>query len=110
MMILKPLAPWALSLAVAGMLLSLPGCGGSASPGPGSAEAAPVIVAQPSDAEVDEGRSATLSVEATGGGSLSYQWARKSAITAPSATLNLSDWTQFAYTVTGTTERLGEHH
>lgn len=77
MLTMKRLAHWASSLAVLGLLVLSPGCGGGGGGStPAPVEAAPSITSQPADVEVNEGQTATLSVTASGGGTFSYQWKR----------------------------------
>ncbi len=57
-----------------GCSLALTGCGGSG--GGGTTSQAPVVGTQPASSTLLEGSAATLSVVATGSGTLTYQWQR----------------------------------
>lgn len=63
-------------LLLAGLLFALSGCGGG-STGSHSGAATPLdISTQPASVSVVEGQQATLTVKATGSGTLTYQWTR----------------------------------
>lgn len=66
------------ALVVATVLSACGGSGGAGDPPvpPPAAGTAPTITAQPQDASVAEGLSASFSVTASGSGTLSYQWQR----------------------------------
>jgi Bacterial Ig-like domain (group 2) len=78
----------------AGFLLLMGGCS-STSFNSSSGGAAPSITAQPLNATVTVGQTATFSVGATGGSPLSYQWQKNSA--------NISGATASSYTTPATT-------
>lgn len=82
----KRMARWAWSFAAAALLAVVVGCGGG---GGGStvppAGDPPTITAQPSNQDVNEGSTATLSITANGSLPLSYQW-KKGAVDVVGAT------------------------
>ncbi|MDO5290919.1 MAG: carbohydrate-binding domain-containing protein [Pseudomonadota bacterium] len=56
------------------LAVGLAACGGSGDDGDAGTGSAPVITAQPQSVSIASGATATLSVAATGSGTLSYQW------------------------------------
>jgi Ig-like domain CHU_C associated len=96
------------SIAAASLILSLAACGGGSSSHNFLSVSGPAITTQPVGPEISSGQTATLTVVASGSGTLSYQWyqgptgittnaisgATSSSYTTPMLTATTSYWVQ----------------
>ncbi|MCX8516545.1 MAG: immunoglobulin domain-containing protein, partial [Rhodoferax sp.] len=99
------------AVAASSIVLALAACGGGGGDTGGGAVTPvekPAITSQPANQTVETGKTATFTVQASGGGTLSYQW-KKNGVDIPSATAstystpatsNTDDGTRFSVAVT----------
>lgn len=99
MRIFKALAWLGQALAVATLVAACGGSGSSSDDEDTSSGSAPTITTQPASQTIASGATATLSVVATGSGTLAYQWLLDGSVVSGATSASLTTGTAGSYTV-----------